>query len=100
MSATSKHYAITDVNEAREYLAHPVLGPRLRHHAQLVTACDRPIGSILGYPDDVKFKSSMTLFDHVAPGDVFDQALQKHFQGARDDSTLRILQAKNVRVAE
>jgi uncharacterized protein (DUF1810 family) len=91
MSATSKHYAIANVSEAREYLAHPVLGPRLRHHTQLVTACDRPIESILGYPDDLKFHSSMTLFDHISPGDIFDEALQKHFEGERDANTLRIL---------
>jgi uncharacterized protein (DUF1810 family) len=90
-SAPSKHYAIANVSEAREYLAHPILGPRLRHHAQLVAACDKPIASILGYPDDLKFKSSMTLFDYISPAEVFDQALRKHFAGERDANTLRIL---------
>jgi uncharacterized protein (DUF1810 family) len=90
-SATSKHYAIGDVNEARAYLSHPVLGPRLRRHTELVMACDRPLGAILGYPDDLKFCSSMTLFDQVSPGEVFEQALQKHFGGQRDPRTLEIL---------
>jgi uncharacterized protein (DUF1810 family) len=90
-SATSKHYAVADANEARAYLAHSVLGPRLRHHTELVIACDRPIGAILGYPDDLKFCSSMTLFDHVSPGDVFERALQKHFAGRRDARSLAIL---------
>jgi uncharacterized protein (DUF1810 family) len=93
VSATSKHYAIADLYEASEYLAHAVLAPRLRHHTELVIACDRPIGSILGAPDDLKFQSSTTLFDHIAPSDVFDRALQKHFQGQRDENTLRILSA-------
>lgn len=91
VSATSQQYAISSIAEAREYLAHPVLGARLRQHAQLVTACPRPIESILGYPDYLKFQSSMTLFDHVSPGDVFDAALRRHFGGQRDANTLRIL---------
>lgn len=91
VSATSQHYAIGSLSEAREYLAHPVLGARLRQHAQLVIACPRSIESILGYPDHLKFHSSMTLFDHVSPGDVFDAALHKHFDGRRDANTLRIL---------
>jgi uncharacterized protein (DUF1810 family) len=95
-SATSKHYAIASLSEAREYLAHPILGARLRHHAQLVTACPRPIESVLGYPDHLKFHSSMTLFDHVSPGEVFDAALRKHFGGQRDANTLRILVREEV----
>jgi uncharacterized protein (DUF1810 family) len=92
-STTSKRYAISDANEARAYLAHPVLGPRLRQHSALVIACDRPIGSIFGYPDELKFCSSMTLFDHVSPGETFERALQKHFEGQRDARTLQILAA-------
>lgn len=90
-SATSKHYAIASLSEAREYLAHPILGARLRQHAQLVTACPHSIEIILGYPDYLKFQSSMTLFDQVAPNDVFDAALRQHFGGQRDENTLRIL---------
>lgn len=91
VSATSKHYAIANLSEARDYLAHPVLAARLRQHTRLVTACARPIESILGYPDYLKFQSSMTLFDRVSPNDVFDAALRKHFAGQRDENTLRIL---------
>ena len=61
-SPISQHYAITSLAEARAYLAHPVLGPRLRECTQLlVELADEPIEEILGYPDDLKFRSSMTL---------------------------------------
>jgi uncharacterized protein (DUF1810 family) len=95
MSSTSKHYAIADIEEARAYLAHPVLSERLRRHTRLVTACSDSITSILGHPDDVKFRSSMTLFDQVSPQDVFADALQKHFHGERDASTLRLIGAEH-----
>jgi uncharacterized protein (DUF1810 family) len=90
-SATSCHYAIHDEAEARAYLAHSTLGPRLRQHTALVIASNRSAHSIFGSPDDLKLKSSMTLYDHVSPKDVFAEALQKHFAGERDEKTLRLL---------
>jgi uncharacterized protein (DUF1810 family) len=69
-----------------------VLGARLRECTQLLLDVkDRDISEILGYPDDLKFRSSMTLFDAVAPNDVFDQALAKYYDGARDPATLERL---------
>lgn len=94
-SSTSQHYAIADVDEARAYLAHPVLSQRLRNHTRLVTACADPIAAILGPPDDLKFRSSMTLFDHVSPHDVFAEALLKHFRGERDAMTLSLMGAQS-----
>jgi len=92
-SATSKLYAIKSVDEARAYLNHPVLGPRLRECAQAVLAVEgRTASEIFGYPDDRKLKSCATLFTSVSnPGSVFERILQKHFDGERDVRTLQIL---------
>ncbi len=88
-SAMAARYAIASLDEARAYLAHPVLGARLREMTQLVLAVEgRDVHRIFGSPDDMKFHSSMTLFDAMAAGDVFDAALAKYFGGARDAGTL------------
>ncbi|HLY58803.1 MAG TPA: DUF1810 domain-containing protein [Stellaceae bacterium] len=89
-SPISEHYAIASLDEARAYLAHPVLGPRLRHCTELVNAVDgRPIGEILGSPDDLKFRSSMTLFSQVTEDNaVFWDALAKYYGGETDRATL------------
>ena len=94
-SATSKHYAIKSVEEARAYLAHPVLGPRLLAFAEAIVDIEgRSATEILGSPDDLTLKSSATLFASVsAPGSVFDRLLERHFGGARDDRTLQLLKA-------
>jgi len=69
-SAMSERYAISSLDEARAYLAHPILGPRLRECARLVAAIDgRSLAEIFGDPDDRKFRSSMTLFAEAAPDD-------------------------------
>ncbi len=84
-SVRSIHFAITSRDEARAYLAHALLGPRLREAARLMLAVEgRSARDILGSPDDIKFHSSMTLFDAVAPSDVFAAALQKYFDGEGD----------------
>ncbi|MGZ8157579.1 MAG: DUF1810 domain-containing protein [Methylobacter sp.] len=92
-SATSKHYAIKSLEESRQYLNHPVLGKRLLECAEAVFTIEgRSISEIFGYPDDLKLKSSMTLFAHVAgPGSVFARILDKHFNGERDGLTLQLL---------
>ena len=93
-SATSKHYAIKSIGEARQYLNHPVLGARLLECAETVLAVEgRSVSEIFGYPDDLKLKSSMTLFAYVAdPGSVFVRILDKYFQGERDVRTLDLLE--------
>ena len=92
-SPTAQQYAINSLDEARAYLAHPVLGARLRECTQLVLDVkDRDLSDILGYPDDLKFHSSMTLFaalDGVPP--VFAAALRQLFAGKPDAKTLEIL---------
>ena len=92
-SAMSQKYAIGTTDEAAAYLAHPVLGPRLRETAQLVHEIDdKPIEEIFGSPDDRKFQSSMTLFADVAPDEaVFQANLDKYFDGRADSATLERL---------
>ena len=92
-SSTAQRYAISSVDEARAYLAHPVLGPRLHECAALAAAV--PAGSasqVFGYPDDLKLRSSMTLFARAAPEEpVFRQVLERYFDGAEDPRTVELL---------
>lgn len=92
-SPTSQFYAIHSLAEAQAYLAHPMLGPRLRECTELIlNVRDRPIDEILGYPDDLKFRSSMTLFNRAAPEEtLFADALRKYFEGHPDPLTLKRL---------
>ncbi|OHD25886.1 MAG: calpastatin [Spirochaetes bacterium RBG_16_67_19] len=92
-SSTSRHYAIKDLEEARAYLQHPLLSSRLVECAQAVLAVEsRTASDIFPYPDDLKLRSSMTLFECVEhPGSVFAQVLEKYFQGKRDERTIQLL---------
>lgn len=93
-SEMATRFAISSLEEAQAYLEHPILGPRLRECTRLVNLVeDRSIERIFGYPDDLKFRSSMTLFSRVAPDDeqVFDAALRKYFGGEPDPATLELL---------
>ncbi|MBR0776034.1 DUF1810 domain-containing protein [Bradyrhizobium diazoefficiens] len=99
-SAMSQRYAIASRAEAKAYLAHPVLGPRLAECTGLVLAVEgRGINAILGAPDDAKFRSSMTLFGAVSGDPVFDQAIARYFAGKRDGATLEILRAIDAKPA-
>ena len=86
-------YGIASRQEAEAYLAHPILEPRLKVCTQLVNQIEgRSIEEIFGSPDDVKFRSSMTLFARAAPhNQVFQDALQKYFAGQPDPLTLQRL---------
>jgi uncharacterized protein (DUF1810 family) len=88
-SDTARAFAISGLDEARAYLAHPVLGPRLRECCGLVNRLrGRSAHQIFGHPDDLKFRSCLTLFAAAAPEDeVFGQALEKYFAGERDGRT-------------
>lgn len=96
-SATAKLYAIKNMEEAREYLDHPILGARLLECAETVLTIEgRSASEIFGYPDDVKLISSMTLFASIAePGSVFGLVLDKFFNGRRDHKTLHFLEEMN-----
>ena len=96
-SATSKRYAIRSLAEAKAYLNHPVLGPRLIECAQAVNDVEsRTATAIFGSPDDMKLKSCATLFVCVSPrGSVFERLLEKYYRGERDDRTLRLLELRD-----
>ena len=92
-SSTARYYSIRDLEEAREYYAHPVLGQRLREisGALLVLRGSDPV-AVFGGIDSMKLKSSMTLFAVAAPDDpLFQQVLDKYYAGEQDALTLRIL---------
>ena len=92
-SPTAQYYAIGTLNEAQAYMQHPVLGPRLRECTRLVNQIDRStVHEIFGSPDDLKFRSSMTLFAKATDDDeVFVTALQKYFEGRPNPQTLERL---------
>ena len=92
-SPTAQHYAIADLDEARAYLAHPVLGERLRRSAALLLAhADRSPEAVLGGIDALKLRSSMTLFARAAPGEpVFADVLAQWYGGEADPVTERLL---------
>jgi uncharacterized protein (DUF1810 family) len=89
-SANARHYGIKSVDEAEAYLRHPVLGPRLLECAEAVVTIDgRSATEVFGSPDDLKLRSSATLFALVSePGSVFDRLLARYYQGSRDSLTL------------
>jgi uncharacterized protein (DUF1810 family) len=89
-SPVSMEFAISGRAEAHAYLQHPLLGPRLKNCTRLVLQTKGSSASdIFGSPDDVKFRSSMTLFAQVSPDDdIFQKALQQYFDGVPDQLTL------------
>ncbi|MFI5162960.1 MAG: DUF1810 domain-containing protein [Sphingobacteriales bacterium] len=92
-SSTAQMYAINGYEEAEAYLKHPVLGKRLLEisHALMALQNDDP-SSVFGYPDDLKLKSSMTLFASVEPENpLFQQVLDKFYHGTKDAKTLQLL---------
>ena len=92
-SETARYYALGNLTAARQYLHHPVLGARLRECSAAVLAVEgRTALQILGFPDNLKLHSCITLFALVCPGDsVFQQVLEKYFAGERDTGTLALL---------
>ena len=92
-SAMAQRYAIGSRGEAEAYLAHPVLGPRLIECTRLVLGVGgKTIYANLGSPDDLKFRSSMTLFDAVSDNPIFAEALEKYYAGEKDPATLATLE--------
>ena len=89
-SRMAKRYALTSRGEAEAYLAHETLGPRLRECTALVNDIEgRSANDIFGSPDDLKFRSSMTLFEAVANDpEPFETALEEYYDGDRDQKTL------------
>jgi len=94
-SPTALRYGIASPAEAQAYMAHPILGQRLMECTTLVLAVQgRSVHGIFGSPDDLKFRSSMTLFSSARPDlDVFAKAIRRHFNGAPDPRTTELLSA-------
>ena len=92
-SGMARRYALHSLNEAALYAAHPVLGARLRECTSIVAGHDdRGVGEIFGHPDDMKFRSSMTLFEAAVPAEpLYRAVLERFFGGRRDELTLERL---------
>ncbi len=95
-SGTAERYAIRSVAEAEAYLRHPVLGPRLVACAEAALGvAGRSAYDVFGSPDDLKLRSSMTLFAHVSPaGSVFERVLDRYYAGQPDAATLGLVGAR------
>jgi len=93
VSPTSRRYAVRSLDEARAYLRHPVLGPRLVECCEAVMTADgRSASDIFGTPDDMKLRSCATLFAMAsAPGSVFERLLERYFNGEPDPRTRRLI---------
>ena len=93
VSETSRRYSVKSVAEARAYLSHPVLGPRLVECAEAALRIEGASAlEVFGSPDDMKLRSCATLFGVVSPDDsVFHRLIDKYFDGARDGGTLRLI---------
>lgn len=92
-SSTSKRYSIKSLEEAKRYMSHPVIGARLIECTVIVLNIeDRSAKEVFGLPDNMKLKSSMTLFEYISePGSVFVLVLDKFFFGERCEKTLHLL---------
>ncbi len=93
-SAMAERYALGSIEQARAFLAHPVLGPRLRELTGVVNESGKPVDAVFAYPDDLKFHSSVTLFAEASGGeDPFAATLRRCFSGQKDPATVRLLGA-------
>lgn len=98
-SAMAQKYAIASIDEAAAYLAHPVLGARLRECCAVVAGLDGvSANQIFSEPDDMKFHSSMTLFAYVEPAEkLFSDCIRKYFRGVADAATIHLLTVSAMR---
>ena len=95
MTSTSQYYAIKSLDEAIAFLAHPYLGKNIREISNVLLGLDTDDATmVMGYPDDLKLRSCMTLFVEAAPDEeVFQKVLDKFFGGKKDERTLEILKS-------
>lgn len=94
VSYRSEQYGIENAEEARSYLSHPVLGARLREITKAVLNLnENDAHKVMGYPDDMKLRSCMTLFAYISENDsIFHRVLEKYFDGKRDEATIKMLE--------
>lgn len=93
-SETSKYYSIKDLDEAKRYLNHPILGERLKTITnELLALNENNANKVFGSPDDLKLKSSMTLFAtiNISEENIFNAVLDKYFNGQTDNKTLTLI---------
>lgn len=91
-SSMSKYYSIKNIEEAKEYLKNDYLRTHLLEISkELLKLNNKNITDIMGYPDDLKLKSCMTLFDYISDYDVFKKVLDKYYDGNKDELTLKLL---------
>ncbi|MEJ7829756.1 MAG: DUF1810 domain-containing protein [Segetibacter sp.] len=93
-SSTAKYYSIKSINEAKEYIDHPILGKRLLECSSIILQTEgKSVEDIFGYPDYLKLKSCMTLFNYAVHNNkVFAEVLNEYFAGEHDEQTISILQ--------
>lgn len=91
MSGNSHYYGIDDINEARAYLEHPILGERLREITSAFLQLEKGAEEVFGCLDAMKVRSCMTLFDEVSEDDLFEKVLEKHYHGEKDETTMNRL---------
>ena len=93
LSSTSRYYAIANIDEAKEYMCNPVLKAHmLEICGALLQINNKDANKIFGYPDNLKLKSSMTLFEAATPEhEVFKEVLEQYFQGKHDEKTMHII---------
>ena len=94
-SYNSHYYGIDDIEEAKAYLKHPVLGERLREITEVFLQSDKGAKEIFGGLDAMKVRSCMTLFNEVSDDDLFTKVLDKHYKGEQDKRTLDILKSRD-----
>ena len=94
-SESSQYYGINDIEEARAYLNHPILGARLREITEVLMLSDKNTKEIFGGLDAMKVRSCMTLFNEVSEDNLFVDVLNKHYKGEKDIRTLDILKFRN-----
>jgi len=93
-TSTANYYAIQSLDEAKAYLSHPVLGQRLLECCQLLLQLqNKTADEMFGFPDVLKLKSSMTLFLLASDKPVFQQVLDKYYEGGKDDKTIKIVES-------
>ena len=93
-SDTAKFYSIKSLEEGRAYLGHPLLGPRLIEACEILLSLkDASMDEVMGFPDDLKLLSSMTLFETLSDSNsIFTKIIELYFDDVRDDASLKILQ--------